>query len=176
MSAVGLTAPGTVVGKISITSTFGFKVKMRVLLADPVFPDLFLEVKRVNSSKELELGPLNEPIQNRTDLSAYGATSTLRATIQNRNTIPLQEIERAVYEEEPTIAIRNILVNEFGDKINESNPLFMDFNEVLQAASRKQAQLYNLINTGKVLTDLDLLIDERCQYITLNSGQLIYTS
>ena len=43
-------------------------------------------------------------------------------------------------------------------------------------SARKHAQLYNLVNTGKTLLTLDLLIDSRCQYITLNDGTLIYTS
>jgi len=123
INAVAITASGTINGKLTLATTLNFKVKMRVLLEDPVAPDIALEVKRVNSSNELELGPIGQSIQKRTDLSAYSATSTLRSILQKRPDIPLQEIERAVFEEEPTVALRVKPVDPFGNSYTVENPI-----------------------------------------------------
>ena len=37
--------------------------------------------------------------------------------------MPVEEINRAVYEEEPTVALRNVLVDKHGNKIDSNNPL-----------------------------------------------------
>lgn len=122
ISAIALTASGTTNGKLTLASTLGFKVKMRVLLEDPVQEDIGLEVKRVNSETELEVGVIGAKITDRTDVSAYSATSTLRSALQKRPDIPLQEIERAVFEEEPTVALRVKPVDPFGDCFTTKNP------------------------------------------------------
>lgn len=103
------TSVGSTDGKVQIADACDFRVKMRVRVANG--PNrLDLEVKRVNSETELELGPLGK-ITERADLSAFPVGSMILAIEQPRNDIPLQEIERAVYEEEPIVAIRNMLVS-----------------------------------------------------------------
>src|ERR1700759_5628223 len=97
---LALTSRGTNEGKITVKSTLDLKVKMVAILSDTSRPKLTLEIKRINSDTELELGPLGN-IKERADLTLYSQTSKLMAFEQKRNTIPIQEIERAVYEEEP---------------------------------------------------------------------------
>lgn len=120
---IALTAPGQTDGRVTVATSLGFKVKMVVRLSDTVLPALSLEVKRVISSTQLELGPIGTPITTRSDLSSYSATSSLFAQEQPRNSIPLQEIDRAIYEEEPTVAERVTLIDPYGDFYTNSNPL-----------------------------------------------------
>lgn len=121
VSAVAITAPGTADGKLSVSSTLGFKVKMQVRIDTSPEP-LLLEVKRVTSPTQLELGELNTPIEKRADLSSVTVLNILLAYEQKRSNIPLQEISRWVYEEEPTVAWRNILVDPLGRFYSTSNP------------------------------------------------------
>lgn len=123
VSAVPFTSDGGVDGLISLPSTRGFKVKARVVLSANTLPNLDLEVKRVISSTQLRVGPKGD-ILARQDVSAY--TTALNASIeqpeQNRPGIPTEQHERAVFEEEPTLAKRVIGVDEFGDFWTEDNP------------------------------------------------------
>jgi hypothetical protein len=72
------------------------------------------------------VGPIAGNINTFTNLSAYTTVASARvfANEQRRPTITSDDFERAVYEEEPTVAKRVILVDEFGNRINEDNPLF----------------------------------------------------
>lgn len=119
---VAVTVPGTSKGELTITSTLGFKVKMIVALTDPSLPPQKLEIKRVPSPTQLILGPPGK-ITDRADLTLYGATSFVVSAEQPRNSIPIQEIERATYEEEPTVAWRCMMVDPFGRYFSASNPL-----------------------------------------------------
>lgn len=120
---VAFTAIGTDRGIVQVTSTAGFKVKMLVRISHPSQPPLSLEVKRVNSEFEMELGPSPGKITDRTDLSSYPIGTTAYAAQQKRNDVPLQEINRAVYEEEPAVAIRTVEVDQWGDFYDTENPL-----------------------------------------------------
>jgi hypothetical protein len=103
------TSVGTALGVAQIQDACDFRVKMRVRLSNGI-NRVELEVKRVNSETELELGPPGN-IQLRSDLTSFGVGSIIIALEQPRNDIPLQEIERAVFEEEPVVALRNMLVS-----------------------------------------------------------------
>lgn len=115
VAPVQLTAAGNTRGLVTITSTSGFKVKMAVTIADGSNTQL-LEVKRVVNETQMFLGEKGD-IKLRSDLSSFPAGSSVWALEQPRNSIPLQEIERAIYEEEPTVARRVIQVDELGRPI-----------------------------------------------------------
>ncbi len=166
VAPVSLTAQGTTLGRISVTSTHHFKVKMRVTLSDPSLPVLILEVKRILSPEEMELGP-SGPISARQDLSAYGVTSIVQAPEQVRPNIPLQEIERAVYEEEPTVAKRVVVVDRYGNISGEfTNPFIVD-----SAALAVIAQLLSIQVLG-LPTNIYLATNEGF-FITMNDGRFI---
>lgn len=111
-------------GLITVSSTKFFKVKAKVVITANSLPTLNLEIKRVISPTQMLVGP-NGQIRQRTDISAY--TTALLAKVeqpeQDRPGIPTEQHERAVYEEEPTLAKRVILVDEFGEFYEEDNPL-----------------------------------------------------
>jgi hypothetical protein len=121
VAPVQLTAPGNSRGLIVVTNTSGFKVKMTVTISDGA-NSRSLEVKRIVGPNQMFLGEDGD-IKLRADLSAFPAGSLVWALEQPRNSIPLQEIERATYDEEPAVARRVINVDEFGRYYNNDNPL-----------------------------------------------------
>lgn len=124
---MSLTAPGTNTGRLTVASTEGLRVKMVVTLTDPAISSpLRLEIKRVISQTQFDVGEVGKSISNRYDVSAYGVTSSIRTMEQGRNAIPEAEIERATYEEEPVVARRVIGVDSLGRPWTASNPLPVD--------------------------------------------------
>ena len=120
---IPITAPGTTSGILTLQTTFELHVKMIVALTDPSLPPKKVEIKRVNSHTQIEVGEPDAPIGSRSDVSMYGATSFLYFSGSKRQTIPIQEINRAVYEEEPIVAIRTIPIDPFGDYYTVENPV-----------------------------------------------------
>jgi len=140
---VAFIAQGTARGRITIASTAGFRVKMEVILTHPTLPSVTVEIKRVLSASHLILGPTDKGIDAYTDVSAYNTDTTIASTAQRRPNIPLQELERASYEEEPVVAKRVIQVDELGMPLrttatNTGNSLVVNVPE-LQNLSFTQA-------------------------------------
>ncbi len=123
-----LTANGGTDGKVTIADTIGFKVKQQVILFSGPAGNLRVEVKRVESSTVLYVGPIGKHINDRTDVSAYTVVdgSTISAEEQQRPNVPEQEVERLTYEEEPVVARRVMVVDEYGDPITDTNPMPVD--------------------------------------------------
>lgn len=130
------TANGTTNGVITVAGNAAhfFKVGMIVFVKATAQPTLTLQVKEIDSETNIQVGPvsgkLNTPGANtgitaRTDISAYTvvAGANISADEQRRPPIDYAEIMRAVYDEEPTVALRTILVDEVGDRVTPDNPL-----------------------------------------------------
>lgn len=124
------TANGNALGLVSCVSTAGFKVKAEVVISANTLPNLLLEVKRVISPTQLFVGPIGKPITTRTDISAYttALTSFIYQAEQARNTIPPIDIIQAVYDQEPGVRLRVGLIDEFGNNVNNDNPLPIAFD------------------------------------------------
>lgn len=118
-------ANGSSIGKITVASTRKFKTKQEITVTATGEDSLPLEIKRVLSKTELIVGPRKTPLDQFTDLSAYttAKSAAISALEQYRPSIPAQEHERAVYEEEPVVAKRIYLVDDIGESFNEDNPL-----------------------------------------------------
>lgn len=120
------TANGGANGSVSIADTSLFKVKQQVIITATGQPNLdSLEVKKVLSPTSMIVGPSTGSINTFTNLSAYtvAAGAQIFANEQKRPIINSDDYERAVYEEEPTVAKRVVLVDQFGNKYDEDNPL-----------------------------------------------------
>jgi len=119
------TTDGTAGGRLNINDACLFKVKQQVLITGDTLPTLELEVKCVASATEIIVGPRGGSIKSCTNISAYttALNSAIQAIEQLHPAVPIQEIERFVYEEEPTVAYRTVLVDKLGDLITPSNPL-----------------------------------------------------
>jgi hypothetical protein len=116
-------------GSITVSDTSLFKVKQEVILSASSTPNLDqIEVKRIVSPNVMYVGPKGGNIDSRIDVSAY--TVALNAAIfaneQKRPSIPFEEFTRAVYEEEPVVAQRSVLVDKNGNKYDNSNPFPVD--------------------------------------------------
>jgi len=133
------TANGTPNGVVTIAGEACtlFKVKQRVIITASTLPPLNLEVKEIDSEGNIQVGPVpdgkpgvNTSIDARTDVSAYTVVlgAAISANEQRRPSIDWAEAMRAMYEEEPTVAMRSVLVDECGDKINNTNPLPVAFD------------------------------------------------
>lgn len=120
-----LTANGGANGSVSVPDTRLFKVKQQVVITAVGQVNQDLEVKKVISSTSMILGPITGNINTFTNLSSYttAASAKIFANEQKRPQISADDFERAVYEEEPTVAKRVILVDEFGNKFDADNPL-----------------------------------------------------
>lgn len=139
------TANGTANGVITIATGACslFKVKQKVLITATGLPTLLLEIKEIDSQDNIQVGPIagtlltpgaNTGISARTDLSAYTILlgAAVSADEQKRPAIDFAELQRAMYDEEPSVAQRSILVDECGDRINGNNPLPVAFDGTVQ--------------------------------------------
>lgn len=125
------TANGAADGLITLADACQFKVKQQVFLFAATLPNLDqIEVKQVISDTQLYVGPKGGAITTRTNVSAYTVAlgSAIAANEQLRPSIPFEELTRAVYEEEPTVATRVIMVDKCGDKYGPGNPLPIAFD------------------------------------------------
>lgn len=124
------TANGTQYGVVQIADTKGFKVKQLVVLASSTQSEISLQVKRVISSTLLIVGPINpgqgkQSLASNSDISNYlvADNAYIYAAEQSKARLKLDDIEAAVYEQEPTVAKRNILVDPYGNLYDGNNPL-----------------------------------------------------
>jgi len=124
------TANGTLDGKVTVASTDGYSSKQKVNVTAVGLDPLYLEVKRVVSATEMYLGRPDPSMNLRTNLSAYtvALAAQISASEQPRPGIEGDSIMRAVYQEEPTVALRVIQVDRLGNEIGGSGGLASDVN------------------------------------------------
>lgn len=132
VNATPFTADGTSLGVITVADTAGLKVKQLVFIAATGQPLLQLQVKRVLSNTQLIVGPPNNKIDPNQyqDVSAYtmALAATIAAPEQNKNNIPGDDHYSAIYESDPTVADRIVLVDQYGRFYGESNPIPIVFD------------------------------------------------
>ena len=143
------TADGTDRGIVTIADTSLFKVKQQVILMSP---NVALEVKKVISPTQMMVGPISPDINTYQDISAYtvAGSAFIFANEQKRPSIPFEESTRAVYEEEPTVAVRTVLVDKYGNKISEGNPLPVQVDTTLNIGDVRITAHDNEPNMGNV--------------------------
>ena len=127
-----MTADGTTLGVITTTSTRNLRVKMAVVLQAPAIPPTRLQVKKVLSQTQFIVGPFPDTntqgkagLKTVSDVSVYTvAAGSFWLTEEQDKSIPKSDdIDQAVYEQEPVVAKRTISVDEFGNFYNEDNPI-----------------------------------------------------
>ena len=131
IAARSFVADGQSNGTIELASTASFKVKQKVVVTALGESNIELEIKAVFSDKILKVGPPSSNIHQITDISAYtvAKNAAILANEQFRPGITGDEIKRAVYDEEPTVAFRNVLVDKFGRHLDSKNPMPVNFVE-----------------------------------------------
>lgn len=115
------TSDGGQYGIIKIASASGFKVKQRIVVSAIGQPQLVLQVKRIIGPDTLVVGPLpttqkDNTLTARTDLSAYTVilSAYIYAEEQDKAVLKPDDILQAVYDQEPAVALRSVLVDEYG--------------------------------------------------------------
>jgi hypothetical protein len=121
------TANGTQYGLITLASTAGFYTRQIVTIQATALPDLQVQVKRVNADgATMIVGPTDGNIGTWSNIALYttAATSTVRAAEQRRAALAIDAISRAVFQEDPVVALRVVLVDGSGNVLGvEGNPL-----------------------------------------------------
>lgn len=112
-------------GQVTLLSTRGIKVKMKVIIdADSPSITATLEVKKVVDEYSIVLGPAGKAMRgpgSTSDLTQYtiARNARLRIDEQERPAIVPDAYNRAVYEEEPVVAVRTIGVGPLGQIIDD---------------------------------------------------------
>lgn len=149
VAPVAFTAQGTSRGKVTVSSTRGFKVKQTVVIVHPSLGRHVLEVKRVTGRYTLTVGPHGK-LDDYSDLSAFDTTSIIYADEQRKSLPSDNEIELAVYDQEPTVAYRTVAVDQWGDYVDETNPLPVELTNSVANLSVQLTHLDNSPNPGDV--------------------------
>lgn len=120
-----LTSNGTADGRLTVAFSSLFTVGQIVGLRSNTLQPIELKINRIPDSTTILLGPVDKPIQNRSDISGYTVAdgAVIFANEQQRPKIPEQEIERNTYQEEPVVARRVIAVDSMGDMYGDDNPI-----------------------------------------------------
>jgi len=147
------TADGGANGLITIADTSCFKVKQKViLLSSTQTSGIQAEVKKVISPTTLLVGPRNNQkggnrsLLTRLDVSAFLVTdsATIHAEEQPKAVPTPNDIVKAVYEQEPTLALRNLLVDKLGRPISDDNklPVTGEFTATLASSPKEQLNAF----------------------------------
>lgn len=132
-----LTANSTSDGLISVESTYGIKVN-QILLFKSSVQDKLAKVQRVISETQFIVIDAKEPVttKNKLDMSIFSLInlSTVELAEEKRPVIDILEIQRQVYEEEPTVANRLHLVDWLGRSYDASNPMPIGGNLNIQGS------------------------------------------
>ena len=127
----GFTADGTSLGVVQVADATGYFNKMQVLLTSNTQENLSLEVKVVIGPNSVIVGPVGTGINKIQDVSAFRVADNAIISAA-KQIIPAgptpDEIIKAVYQRDPTVAIRTIMVDTFGDQYDSNNPLPVAFS------------------------------------------------
>jgi hypothetical protein len=155
LSARLLIADGTADGQLQIADAFLLKVKQTILLKSTTQATRQVQVKRVTGPTTFFVGRLDEDIEDRIDVSAFlvadGATvSQTDTAFLKRPKIAPEDFQRAVYDEEPTVALRSVIVDRGGRYIGSDpdSPFYVQLTD-------------GSVNIGTVNAQLEMFITHK---------------
>lgn len=102
---------------ITVSDTAGLHTKAVVALSKAGQDTVEYEIKRVLDSTRLQVGYADKAIDQIENPTQFDG-GMLTMSEQNRNKFGGEVVLRAVYEEEPATALRNLLVNRYGAPID----------------------------------------------------------
>jgi hypothetical protein len=144
-----LNSNGTTDGILQVPNSLLFHVKQQIILRSNTQPTIFLQINRITTLTHIEVGPQGGTIFDRTNVSAYltADSAAVNALEQLRPTIAPEDIFRAIFEEEPTVAVRSSLVDPLGERIDSVTGL----------DGRKRLAVDAQVSLGSVELELDAL-------------------
>lgn len=101
---------------VTVSSTAGLHTKQQVTLSLGAAVQDF-EIKRILSDTQLQVGATDTGIASYQNPTQFDG-GILTMSEQERNKFDTNIVLRAVYAEEPAVALRNVLVNQFGTFID----------------------------------------------------------
>lgn len=124
-----LTVDGDQYGKFEVADATLYKVKQCLMLNSNTQPPIMVQINRILSDTEIEVGPVKGQISAREDVSAYTVAdgAFIVANEQPRPTIDMADVISAVFSEEPTVALRTILVDKLGNPYTAEGGLPLSF-------------------------------------------------
>lgn len=137
-------------GFLAVADPAQFIVKQLVTLkSNSLSTPKEFEVKRVISTG-IYLGLLKTPIDKYADLTGYttAANTQIHAKEQERNSIRPEFVTRAVYQEEPAVALRTLAVDALGNKYSAENPIPVQLSD-------------GSINIGTVNAELEVQLNHK---------------
>jgi len=128
-----LTANGSADGLITVASTYRIKVGQVLTFKSSSVAIRLAKVKRVISTTQFVVIDPKDPVTtlNKLDMSdlLIADTATVELTQDKRPVIELLEIQRQIYEEEPTVALRTHAVDWLGRSYSRSNPVPVELSD-----------------------------------------------
>lgn len=120
-----LTANGTVNGLIKVANAAGFYVRAKVYLQSTSQTAKVFQVQRVEGSTDIYLGPIGDDLTLRSDVSAYLVADSATVTLYEQQAIRffMNDVMELVYDHAPVMALRSVLVDEYGRHWGPTNPL-----------------------------------------------------
>lgn len=127
---IAFIADGADDGVVTLTSTFGLRVKQQVAVYSTTIPinkAIKLEIKKVLSPTKVIIGKVETVGQfmNRYPMSAYLVSdgAMLKVVEQERKSPRPEDILKAIYEQEPVVALRTYGVDAYGEPWSSQNPM-----------------------------------------------------
>ena len=159
------TTTGNAQGRFTVAESCLFKVKQHVLISADTLPNLELEIKCIVNSTTMIVGPRGGSIKATYDISLYttGLNASIRAVEQAHPAVPIQEIERFVYEEEPTVAYRTIMVDKQGNVFSDDNPFPVE--ATINLSNVDTPTIFNVTMATKGTEYSQLLPDNTARFI-----------
>lgn len=167
-----ITSDGTTEGQLGVTDATVFFVKQTIKLFSNTVSVSEYQVKRVINEVTILLGSVDQNINDRSNLSSIlvADDAMISADEQFRPAIPTQDHQRAVYQEEPAVALRVYQVDSLGRGVSATSlvtlaPASFDrVHEVLDAdddvtqyqfflAGLSVGNINVIYNSDKVVTD-----------------------
>lgn len=152
---------------VTVSDTAGLHSKQKIVLSLGANQSEF-EIKRVLSDTQIQVGPQGKDMAMFSNPTEYNG-GTLTMSEDNRNPMGSDIVIRAVYEEEPAVALRNVLVNKYGEHIDTikdshgTNRLAVDGQFTAQVDVQVQVDIdgqYDPVNNPDP-DDVGLIVSER---------------
>lgn len=121
-------ANGTNQGIVTVSDVAGFYVKQAIVLQSNTQPNLSLEIKRIDGTTIIHVGPKTSNINDRTSVAAYlvADSASITAPEQIISFMKPDEIRNFVYERDPIKADRVLSVDKYGRPYDATNRVPVD--------------------------------------------------
>lgn len=128
-----LVIDGTAEGLLGVADSRPFYVKQLVVLSSSTQPAIEFQVNRIVGNL-ITVGPKGSNIHSTSDISGYLVSDGASISVpreQPRPAISPDDVIRAIFEEEPTVALRSMLVDEYGDSLGQDsdNPIHVQLSD-----------------------------------------------